>query len=59
MEFKNRHRLPRREHSIWGKIDLKAASDQVAAARTAGDNAAVMAIQSPDAVAKKTSDSNA
>ena len=29
VEIKNRRRLSRKEHSIWGKIDLKAAGDQV------------------------------
>lgn len=56
VEIKNRHRLSRREHSIWGKIDLKAASDQVAAEQTGGDNGAVLAIQPSDAVTKKISD---
>lgn len=59
VEFKNRHRLSRHEHSIWGKIDLNAASDQVAAEQTAGDNGAAMAIRPSDAVTKKTSDINA
>lgn len=31
VEIKNRRRLSRQGHSIWGKIDLKAAGDQVAA----------------------------
>jgi len=31
VEFKNRRRLPRKETSIWGRIDLKAAGDAVLA----------------------------
>ncbi len=58
VEFKKRHRLSRHEHSIWGKIDLKA-SHQVAAEQTAGDNGAVLTIQPSDAVTKRTSDINA
>ena len=58
VEIKNRHRLSRRGHSIWGKIDLKAASDHVAAEQTAGENGAAMAIRPSDAVTEKTSDIN-
>ncbi|MET3523899.1 hypothetical protein [Mesorhizobium abyssinicae] len=54
VEVKNRHRLSRHEHSIWGKIDLKAASDQVAAEQTAGENGA--AIRPSDAAAEKGRD---
>lgn len=59
VEFKNRNRLSRRDHSIWGKIDLKAASNQVAVEQTAGENGAAMDIRPSDAVTKKTSDINA
>ncbi len=41
VEFKNRRRLPRKETSIWGHIDLKAAGDTVSAepvANVAGAN---------------------
>jgi hypothetical protein len=31
VEFKNRRRHPRKETSIWGRIDLKAAGAEVAA----------------------------
>lgn len=31
VEFKNRRRLPRKETSIWGRIDLKAAGNAFAA----------------------------
>jgi len=31
VEFKNRRRLPRKETSIWGRIDLKAAGDAISA----------------------------
>lgn len=59
VEFKNRHRLSRHEQSIWGKIDLKAASDQVAAEQTAGENNRAMTIRPSDAVTKEASDINA
>lgn len=38
VEIKNRRRLSRREHSIWGTIDLKPAGDQVDAEQTAGES---------------------
>lgn len=59
VEIKNRHRLFRHEHSIWSKVDLKAASDQVAAEQMARENDPAMTIQPSDAVMKKTSDINA
>jgi hypothetical protein len=42
VEIKNRRRLSRREHSIWGKIDLKAAGGQVAVEENSGENGAAM-----------------
>lgn len=38
VEFKNRRRLTRKETSIWGPIDLKAAGDAIAAEQPAGGN---------------------
>lgn len=31
VEFRNRRRISRKETSIWGRIDLKAAGDEIAA----------------------------
>lgn len=42
VEIKNRRRLSRKEHSIWGKIDLKAAGDQVDAEEKSGEHGAPM-----------------
>ncbi|OCP22446.1 MULTISPECIES: hypothetical protein [unclassified Ensifer] len=49
VEIKNRRRLSRREHSIWGKIDLKAAGDQVAAVEKSAENGAAMPMRHPEA----------
>jgi len=46
VEIKNRRRLSRQEHSIWGKIDLKLAGDQVAAAEKSEDGVAMPMRQS-------------
>ncbi|WP_313614931.1 hypothetical protein [Agrobacterium sp.] len=37
VEFKNRRRQATRQNSIWGAIDLKAASKEVAAKKMAGE----------------------
>ena len=37
VEFKNRRRLSRKETSIWGRIDLKAAGDDIAAQQVAAE----------------------
>jgi hypothetical protein len=50
VEIKNRRRLSRQEHSIWGKIDLKAAGDQVAAEEKSGENGATMPMRQSEAV---------
>lgn len=39
VEFKNRRRLSRKETSIWGRIDLKGAGDEIAAEQTATEAA--------------------
>lgn len=39
VEFKNRRRLSRKETSVWGRIDLKAAGDEIAAEKTATEAA--------------------
>ncbi|TPN80992.1 hypothetical protein FJ987_29650 [Mesorhizobium sp. CU2] len=60
VEIKNRRRLARREHSISGEINLKAAGDQVAAEQTGDENGAAMALRPSDAVtAENTRDINA
>ncbi|MBE1508782.1 hypothetical protein [Rhizobium viscosum] len=38
MEIKNRRRLSRREPSIWEKVDLQAAGDQLAAEQATGED---------------------
>lgn len=37
VEFKNRRRLSQKETSIWGRVDLKAAGDEVAAEQAVTD----------------------
>lgn len=54
VEIKNRRRLSRREHSIWGKIDLKAAGDQVAAEEKSSENDAAMPMQDPETAVEQT-----
>lgn len=54
VEIKNRHRLSRREHSIWGTIDLKAAGDQVAAEEKSAENDAAMPMKRSEAVSEQT-----
>lgn len=53
VEIKNRRRLSRQEHSIWGTIDLKAAGDQVAAEKKSGDNGAAMPLGQSKAVSEQ------
>ncbi|MCO6181056.1 hypothetical protein [Ciceribacter sp. RN22] len=50
VEIKNRRRLSRREHSIWGRMDLKTASDQVAAEQTAGESDLATSMRPSEAV---------
>ena len=42
VEFKNRRRLPRKETSIWGRIDLKAASAVVEVEQMGNDAASMI-----------------
>lgn len=49
VEFKNRRRLLRKETSIWGRIDLKAASDMVEAEQMDNDAASTINGQPPEA----------
>jgi hypothetical protein len=51
VEIKNRRRLSRKEHSIWGKIDLKAADDHVAAAYAAGSHGPAISMRPSEAAA--------
>ncbi|MDB5552310.1 MAG: hypothetical protein JWL86_2294 [Rhizobium sp.] len=50
VEIKNRRRLSRQEHSISGKIDLKAAGDLVAVEEKSGENAAATPMRQSEAV---------
>jgi len=52
VEFKNRRRLARKETSIWGHIDLKAAGDAVSAAPIADEAGAITSGPLPDPEAK-------
>ncbi|NRQ18324.1 hypothetical protein [Ensifer sesbaniae] len=56
VEIKNRRRLSRKEHSIWGKIDLKAAGDQVGAEERSGEHDAPM--QNSDVAAEQNAEIN-
>ena len=47
VEFKNRRRFPRKETSIWGRIDLKAASDVVEVEQIGNEAASMTHGQSP------------
>ncbi|WP_429810015.1 hypothetical protein [Ensifer sp. B1-9] len=58
VEIKNRRRLSRREHSIWGKIDLKAAGDQVGAEEKSGEHRAPIPVQNSDAAAEQNAEIN-
>ncbi|KVK62924.1 hypothetical protein L907_17650 [Agrobacterium sp. C13] len=44
VEFRNRRRISRKETSIWGPIDLKAAGDAIAAEQTVGDTETPMGV---------------
>ena len=48
VEFKNRRRLPRKETSIWGRIDLKAASAVVEVEQMGNDAASMINGQPPE-----------
>jgi hypothetical protein len=48
VEFKNRRRQATQQNSIWGAIDLKAASKEVAAKEMAGEVDASTAKQRSD-----------
>jgi hypothetical protein len=54
VEIKNRRRLPRQQHSIWGKIDLKAAGGRVAAEENSGENGAAMPLGQSEAVPEQS-----
>lgn len=54
VEIKNRRRLSRQEHSIWGKIDLKVAGAQVAAEEKSGENGATIPMQQPETAAEQS-----
>ena len=53
VEIKNRRRLSRQEHSIWGKIDLKAPGDHVAAEEKSGEDGAAMPLRQSEAVSEQ------
>lgn len=53
VEFKNRRRLPRKETSIWGRIDLKAASTVIEVEQM-GDAASMINGQPPESEATPT-----
>ncbi|WP_313195201.1 hypothetical protein [Shinella zoogloeoides] len=52
VEFKNRRRLARKETSIWGHIDLKAAGDAVSAEPMANEAGAITNGPSSESEAK-------
>lgn len=54
VDIKNRRRVSRQEHSIWGKIDLKAAGDQVDAEQTASESGAAMPMRQSEAAVEQT-----
>jgi len=58
VEIKNRRRLSRKEHSIWGKIDLKAAGDQVGAEEKSGEHGAPIPVQNSDVAAEQNAEIN-
>jgi hypothetical protein len=51
VEFKNRRRLPRKETSIWGRIDLKAAGDAVSAEQMGHETGSITNGVSPESEA--------
>ena len=54
VEFKNRRRLSRKETSIWGRIDLKAASAVVEVEQMGNDAASMINGQPPESEAMPT-----
>lgn len=48
VEFKNRRRLSRKETSIWGRVDLRGAGDEIAAEQTATEAAFGIDIRLPE-----------
>ena len=54
VEFKKRRRLPRKETSLWGRIDLKAAGDAFAAEQIGHEAGAMINGQSPESEATPT-----
>jgi hypothetical protein len=53
VEIKNRRRLSRKEHSILGKIDLKAAGEQIGAVKKSGEHGMPMPMQNSDLAAEQ------
>jgi hypothetical protein len=53
VEIKNRRRLSRQEHSIWGTSNLKAAGDLVTAEEKSGENGAAMPLGQSEAVSEQ------
>ena len=51
VEFKNRRRLPRKETSLWGCIDLKAAGNAFAAEEMGNEAGSVTKEVSPESEA--------
>ena len=47
VDFKNRRRRPRKETSIWGRIDLKAAGDAISAEKTVNQAEAITKRSTP------------
>ena len=54
VEFKNRRRLPRKETSIWGRVDLKAAGNAFAAEQMGNEAGSMTNGQSPESEATPT-----
>ena len=54
VELKNRRRLPRKEASIWGRIDLKAAGNAFAPERMGDEAGSITNGQSPESEATPT-----
>ena len=48
VEFKNRRRVPRKETSIWGRIDLKAAGNAFAAEEMGNETGSITNGVSPE-----------
>ena len=54
VEFKNRQRLPRKETPIWGRIDVKAASDVVEVEQMGTEAVSMIDGQTPESEASPT-----